>query len=30
LGVTFLQESLSLRHLAGIILAAAAVWLLSY
>jgi bacterial/archaeal transporter family protein len=30
LGVTFLHESLSLRHLAGIILAAAAVWLLSY
>jgi bacterial/archaeal transporter family protein len=29
LGVTFLQESLTLRHLAGIILAAAAVWLLS-
>lgn len=29
LGVTFLQESLSLRHLAGIVLAAAAVWLLS-
>jgi transporter family protein len=29
LGVTFLQESLTVRHLAGIILAAAAVWLLS-
>jgi transporter family protein len=29
LGVTFLQESLTLRQLAGIILAAAAVWLLS-
>ena len=29
LGVTFLQETLSVRHLAGIILAAAAVWLLS-
>jgi bacterial/archaeal transporter family protein len=30
LGVTFLQESLTVRHLAGIILAAAAVWLLSH
>lgn len=29
LGITFLQESLSVRHLMGIILAAAAVWLLS-
>jgi bacterial/archaeal transporter family protein len=29
LGVTFLKESLTLRHLAGIILAAGAVWLLS-
>jgi transporter family protein len=29
LGVTFLQETLSLRQLAGIILAAMAVWLLS-
>jgi bacterial/archaeal transporter family protein len=29
LGVTFLQESLTVRHLAGIILAAVAVWLLS-
>lgn len=29
LGVTFLQESLTLRQLAGIILAAGAVWLLS-
>ena len=29
LGVTFLRESLTGRHLAGIILAAAAVWLLS-
>jgi transporter family protein len=29
LGVTFLHESLTLRHLAGIILATAAVWLLS-
>jgi transporter family protein len=30
LGVTFLQESLTVRHLAGIILAVAAVWLLSH
>jgi transporter family protein len=29
LGLTFLHESLSLRHLTGIILAAAAVWLLA-
>ena len=29
LGVTFLQESLTLRHLVGIILAVAAVWLLA-
>lgn len=29
LGVTFLQESLTLRHIVGIILATAAVWLLS-
>ncbi len=29
LGITFLQESLTLRHLMGIILAVAAVWLLS-
>jgi transporter family protein len=29
LGITFLQEDLSLRHLLGILMAAAAVWLLS-
>jgi bacterial/archaeal transporter family protein len=29
LGITFLHEGLTLRHLAGIILAVAAVWLLS-
>jgi bacterial/archaeal transporter family protein len=29
LGITFLQESLTVRHLAGIILAVGAVWLLS-
>jgi len=29
LGITFLQENLSLRHLLGILMASAAVWLLS-
>jgi transporter family protein len=29
LGITFLQEDLSLRHLLGILMASAAVWLLS-
>ena len=29
LGITFLQEDISLRHLLGILMAAAAVWLLS-
>ena len=29
LGITFLQENLSLRHLLGVLMASAAVWLLS-